>query len=155
MRGGQIISISIGPVPGSHHGATEIDVALSENSFLIFAGPWAEARHQWPTDNLEDLDDDGPTFNDYLTASFANSSHDVANYEHWLKEDEKWLPHHLRGQRSRGDREQEFSPELSEQWPAIREVALRLLVDEKSMTTEVIAEFLEPGEYYIGPSESL
>jgi hypothetical protein len=40
---------------------------------VVYAGPWAEARFQWPRDSVDSLDeqdDDGRAFRDYVREAF-------------------------------------------------------------------------------------
>lgn len=53
--------------------------------FVVYAGPWAEARSQWTRDSLDSLDDeddDGRPFRDYVREAFdVNRDGDLDNYE--------------------------------------------------------------------------
>ena len=82
MRGeGDVVSITIEPTP-DYLGYTHFRAKPCDRAFITFAGPWAEARAQWPLPDLDDEDDDGCTFQDYLVVAWMhNADGDLAGYK--------------------------------------------------------------------------
>ena len=73
MRGGTFFSISIDAGKWSD-GRTGIRVVKDcDYDFVAFAGPWAEARAQWPSVPLSHRDSDGHAFDDCVAEAFLNS----------------------------------------------------------------------------------
>lgn len=153
MRGGRVISISIEPVPGCHDGETWTTQQQWDNSFVYFAGPWAEARRLWPAGTLNNLDEDGLTFNTYILGRFLRNPDDTQNYAHWCELDRLMLPVQARDYYNVSSRENTYGIELEEEWPAISEVA-RLRLAGVEVTTEMIQELLDQnaaGEIVLAP----
>lgn len=145
MRGGRITSITIDPDPAEgKHGETWSHGMQHDESFVIYAGPWAETRSQWAADGLNDIrdtDDDGCTFDDRLTTCFIHNKADLASYEHYCDEiDRRWLPPQL--QHSLDGREEIWSHELEQQWAVIHQVAQLLLLGQV-VTTEMVRVLLD------------
>lgn len=147
VRGGVLISITIHPTPEHPEYAGKTNFTVDEPSyfhFAVYAGPWAEARSQWPQDSLnslDDEDDDGRPFRDYVRHAFDVIDRDGDSVKYFELE-EGILPHGttfkplapLIAEFERrpifevvADREQEWSRRLEEHWPTIRTVAGMLL----------------------------
>lgn len=70
MRGdGELRSITIEPT-AAYLGHTGYRGKPCDAAFVTYAGPWAEARAQWPLPTLEGEDDDGLAFEDYVSGAF-------------------------------------------------------------------------------------
>lgn len=145
--GGGLISITIGPTREHPEYAGNTGVRVEKwwhLPFVVYAGPWAEARSQWTRDSLDSLDgedDDGRPFRDYVREAFdVNRDGDLDKYEQL---EEGILPDGTRSEpptarmaqfsgRPRdeviAERGQECSRQLEEHcWPVIRVVAGMLL----------------------------
>ena len=138
LRHGTIVAIAIEPEPGeTHYGATDHHGPTWANTFIAYAGPWAEARVQWPDIDITDTDDDGRAFTDYAHAAFENSA-DAAAYQAYLPHEEAWSQDQpptfvVKTQR--------WTAELEDHWPAVRAVALRLLSGEM-LTQDVVRDLV-------------
>lgn len=134
MRGGSIDSITIDPVPGEYLGITHSRGTQWARSFEIYAGPWAEARSQWPGETLDEPDGDGDVFGDYLTVAFIRNhgtdGSDLATYTRWTENDRLLLPVQQRHLHNPAQREDVWSRELERVWSVICEVATMLLANE-------------------------
>lgn len=75
-RGGTFHSISI-----EQHGLTHAVYERRHRDFIIFAGPWGEARADWGERALDDVDSVGQTFHHYLRAAMRVSASDLRLYE--------------------------------------------------------------------------
>lgn len=81
MRGGTFFSISIDPTL-TYDGTTHTQCAPCDTEFVIYAGPWAEARADWPLGlPLDAVDADGRTFAQYVDVAFLCSASDLRQYE--------------------------------------------------------------------------
>lgn len=79
MRGGTFFSITIEP-DGDRDGFTSVKVPRRDMAFVVFAGPWAEARAEW-NKPLDGEDDDGCRFDDYVADAFErNADGDLGGY---------------------------------------------------------------------------
>jgi len=121
----------------THHRGKTFDSA-----FVIYAGPWAEARCQWDQPTLDGEDDEGLTFDDYLTGAWMrNGPGDFADYQRGRAADaELFGPHADLVDR----REETWSFELERQWPVIRAVADRL-ISAGRVTGEELADLIGGG----------
>jgi hypothetical protein len=138
LRCGTITAIAIDPESGeTHYGATDHDGPTWANPFIAYAGPWAEARVQWPDIDLTDTDGGGRTFRDYVQAAFENSA-DAQTYEAYRRHEDAW---------SQGppptfvEKTRTWNAELEEHWPVIRAVALRLLAGDV-LTHDVVRDIV-------------
>lgn len=139
MRGGgELLSVTIEP-GGDYLGRTWHRTkvcAPGDRMFVTFAGPWAEARCQWPLPSLDGEDTEGAIFDDYLLAAWmraADGDHDV--YEDMrahdvgdrivIAEHLGITPGELRDREERG-----WADELEQAWPVIQQVAGMLLAGE-------------------------
>lgn len=142
MRGGTITSITIEPT--EHYlGKTWTRATPDHQAFIIYAGPWAEARAQWPADvPLNDWnDEDGLEFEDYIFGAFLqNRDGDLAEYTHWRAVDTEKVPAELA--HLVVDPEQVWCRELEEHWPVILEVA-DLLMSDQPVTTHTLEDLVE------------
>jgi hypothetical protein len=88
------------------------------DAFTIHAGPWAQARAGWPMPSLDDQDDDGAIFDDYVVGALL-SEIDYGDSD-------------LERYRAAGggdiDQERQWSIELQRLWPVIRALADRLMI---------------------------
>jgi hypothetical protein len=82
MRGGgEFVSVTIEPT-ADHLGFTRYRGHAWDRAFVIYAGPWAEARVQWPVSDINSEDDDGAIFDDYVIAAlWRNADGDLRDYE--------------------------------------------------------------------------
>jgi hypothetical protein len=111
-----------------YRGYTHWNGKVFDIAFITYAGPWAEARAQWPLADLDGLDDDGCTFDDHVTAAFlANIDGDFEAYETCLASDPTFLASF------QSSREECWNNELERVWPVVREVARLLLADGADM----------------------
>jgi Peptidase M50B-like len=126
MRGGsQLRSITIEPTT-NYLGHTGWRGKPCDSAFVTYAGPWAEARAQWEPPALDDEDDDGYTFEDYVTAAFLrNAAGDGEDYRRAQEADAAMygpeFAHLAYG------REEHWSRELEQSWSAIRQLAAMLM----------------------------
>jgi hypothetical protein len=131
--GGTFVSVSIEPA------CTVTRLSPEDRAFVIYAGPWAQARAEWtaPTlDGLDDADDEGLLFDDYVTTALVDSrDHDLALYTEALADD----PDDPDEDRERA---QTWTRELESVWPVMQQVAA-LLVDGQTVTAETVADLLD------------
>src|SRR5271155_3311720 len=129
MRG-ELISTTIEPTD-DYLGYTEFCVKAwgSDETFVTFAGPWAEARAQWPGG---DEDDEGCTADDYIAGAFlANLDGDLDDYRGHLDRERALYGVWFDWIVGKGvKREVGWSRELEGVWPAIKAVAGLLLDGE-------------------------
>ncbi|MCV7176136.1 hypothetical protein [Mycolicibacterium sphagni] len=79
--GGDLVSVTIEPT-AKYAGHTGFRSKVFDSAFITYAGPWAEARCQWPDGlDLESEDDDGLTFDDYVMGAWLRNPDDWADYE--------------------------------------------------------------------------
>lgn len=108
------------------HGLTLHRSKPADVPFIAYAGPWAEARYQWPADVARDgEDDDGLTFDDYVTGVLLGQPDDTAAL----------APHEQQVQQLRAagvdvDPFAVWHMELERVWPAVQRIAARLLAGE-------------------------
>ncbi|MEY8015270.1 hypothetical protein [Mycobacterium servetii] len=127
MRGGgELRSITIEP-SAAYLGHTGFRCKPCDTAFVTYAGPWAEARVQWPLPSLDGEDEDGASFEDYVAAAFLrNAGGDGEDYRHACEADQALL-----GERFAelvATREQFWGfRELDEHWPAVQAVAQLLI----------------------------
>jgi hypothetical protein len=126
MRGGgELRSITIEPT-AAYQGHTGYRGKPCDSAFVTYAGPWAEARAQWALATLEDEDDDGCTFEDYVTAAFLrNADGDGEQYRRAQEADAALYGPEF-GHLAYG-REEHWSRELEESWPAVQQLAAMLM----------------------------
>ncbi|MFN3004594.1 hypothetical protein [Mycolicibacterium wolinskyi] len=117
MRGGsEPVSVTIEPTDG-HLGYTRWCGKPCDNAFITFAGPWAEARAQWPLPILDGEDTDGATFADYIAAAWLrNRDGDAADYQRATQVDRELLGDHY----DEVARESIWQLQLERQWSAIQ-----------------------------------
>lgn len=140
MRGGsELRSITIKPTQ-DWRGHTLSRMKVFDAAFIIYGGPWAEARAQWPLDTLDGEDDDGYTFDDHLVGAWLlNHDGDGRAYEQSLRDEAAALGGFIPDRESR---EATWSMELERAWPAIQRMA-QLLLDGKPVTDAVAREAVE------------
>lgn len=132
MRGGgQLRSITIEPTT-TYLGHTGYRGKPCDTAFVTYAGPWAEARAQWVRPTLDDEDDDGCTFEDYVSVAFlSNADGDGEDYRRAQEAEAAQLGEF--GQQFldlTGVRQEMWSGELEQSWPLIQQVAaIAMLVD--------------------------
>ncbi len=136
MRGGSTLtSVSLDEqVHGA--GITWSRAHVWDQAFIIWAGPWAEARHAWGDRPLDGEDEDGCTLADYVFGVFLTQPVDSADYDRATRADDE-LGSDGRG---RGVAECVVWPaELQQVWPAVEHVAARLLEGDAVAHAEVEA----------------
>lgn len=149
MRGAQLHYVSI-TADGDSLGFTHFTGKCCDRAFITYAGPWAEARAQWPTNDLNDEDNDGNTFADHVVGAFlANIDGDAEVYQSALKSESLGPadPALL------AVREGAWGRELQRVWPVIQRTARLLQVDGADMYHsadhrtwhDAIAELLDAG----------
>ena len=75
MRGGSsLLSVSLSDTHGE--GITWHRSHVWDQPFIAYAGPWAEARYEWGDRPLDDLNDDGCTFEDELAGCLFQGGSD-------------------------------------------------------------------------------
>ena len=150
-RGGTFDAISIEPTITRDGFVHTRGVSAADYPFVIFAGPWAEARADWGARSFDDVDGDGHTFADYLKASMGANASDLRDYV-----PERDIPSELLYSEFGWNevpeiplaREQSWYAELEICWPTIQSVANML-----SSGITVTAEAITP--MTAGVSESL
>jgi Peptidase M50B-like len=137
MSGGRITSITIDPTLQCR-GRTSGRCTSFDNMFVIYAGPWAEARAQWRKPMLDEdgVDDDGCTFRNRIAVAFeASADGDGAEYLRARKTDPLEMARSTDQRKTVVglelpdifDREKLWSRELECAWPVIEHMADRLL----------------------------
>ncbi len=145
MRGGgTFVSVTIEPTE-QYLGCTQTRIMQWDDQFTSYAGPWAEARAQWPADlPISDSDSDDCYFQDYvLTALMANPP-DFQGYREPTGETALALrrvapDHYSDAELSNlaAARDQTWDMELERMWPTILSVA-KLLIDGEQVTAEMV-----------------
>ena len=148
--GGELLSITIEPTDDylGRTGSRTKAVASGDRMFVTFAGPWAEARTQWPLTSVDGEDDAGATFDDYLCGAWlVNADGDSDAYEGMRVEDLKdrmllaehldITPGELRERQERG-----WGDELEHAWPVIQQVA-KLLLAGDTVTDAVVRDLVD------------
>jgi hypothetical protein len=141
MRGGTFSSISIDPTL-AYDGGTHIQCDSRVTEFVIYAGPWAEARAAWPTGlSLDAIDAEGRTFAQYVDVAFLCSADDLRKYEPYQ---DIPLAHLLAGiwddrppPPVPGPRDPSWFPELEACWPTMLFVAEMLMNQVKVDANQV------------------
>lgn len=135
-RGGKLIEISL------TNAFTRHISDLSDEAFVIFAGPWAEAR--WMVATNPDYADEHVL--DVMPYAWDNNSgrtsehdpRDAVKYEKWVEDRDDWRRHRVAPR----NWERGWSLEMDELWPAICVVAA-LLLDGVTITHELVKSVLE------------
>jgi excisionase family DNA binding protein len=134
MRGGgELVSITIEPTDEyAGHTQTRLKPWSDDAAFVTYAGPWAEARFQWPLPTLHGDDDDGCTFEDYIIAAFLNNiDGDGKQYRDDLDRERQGYGKHYDRLVNVARREQFWSTrELEGVWPVMQSVAALLLAGD-------------------------
>ena len=148
LRRGKITSININlDRTRGEHGETWTSAMQHDQSFITYAGPWAEARSQWTGANLDDVDDGGCTFSDRLATCFELNQYDLALYNLCVeKYDRGWNP--LLSQHDLAERAADWSRQFETLWPIMCQVA-QLLLAEESVTTDIIAALIGDTDQYL------
>lgn len=77
MRGGSTLTtVTLSARHGE--GITWANHKPADLAFFAWAGPWAEARHQWDRESPAGEDDDGATLDDYITGVLLTQPGDMA-----------------------------------------------------------------------------
>ncbi|BBY08113.1 M50 family metallopeptidase [Mycobacterium noviomagense] len=157
--GGELKSMTIEPT-ADYAGCTWSRSKAVDRAFIVYAGPWAEARVRWNGPTLDDFDEDGLDFNDHLMTAFLRNPDDRAAYkeaggggdpfQHTIGQmlpsagsaDRDSLADFLRQQAAQlgidmAHPEQVWTAELERVWPAICEVAA-LLVDGQAVDHDTV-----------------
>jgi hypothetical protein len=142
MRGGgELLAITIEGTD-DYAGKTWTRAKVFDAAFLSFAGPWAEARAQWPMRTLDGKDRDGCVFGDYLTAAWLhNCDGDGERYEEHLAAEAEMYGDHV-AQVCGPQREDGWTSELAQHWSVIRAVA-KLLVAGKTLDHDTVDGLLQ------------
>lgn len=146
MRGGTFFSISIDPTV-TYDGTTHMQCASCDTEFVIYAGPWAEARADWPPGlSLDAVAADGRTFAQYVDVAFLCSAADLRQYE---PSEDIPLAHLLAGVWGNqppppmpGPRDPSWFSELESGWPTILSVA-EMLMSGVEITADGVRQLLE------------
>lgn len=135
MRGGSTFrSVDLTNADGGH-GLTLFRAKATDHPFIAYAGPWAEARLQWPAGvALDGEDDDGMTFDDYVDGALLTQPDDRQELQ----------PHddHVAQLRALGVDVEPYAVwliELEAAWPAVQSIAARLLDGDVLTDTDVRA----------------
>jgi hypothetical protein len=137
MRGGSsLTSVSL----DEHlHGAgmTWSRALVFDQPFLIWAGPWAEARHAWGDRPLDDEDEDGCILDDYVAGVFMSQPDDAEQYRLALRAlSDLGVPDGLTAATERV-----WAREMEDVWTAVEAVAAALLrgkvIDDAAVRTAV------------------
>lgn len=131
MRGGTFSSISIDPTVTTD-GVTHVQCASCDREFVIYAGPWAEARANWPLNlSLDAVDAHGRTFARSIDVAFLCNADDLRQYEPSVDIPLAYL---LAGvwdngppPQVPGPRDPSWSVELESGWPTMLSVAEMLM----------------------------
>lgn len=145
LRGGTFDVISIEPTVTRDGFIRTREVAACDYPFVIFAGPWAEARVQWPARPLDGVDDDGRTFGQYVEDALLSNASDLRVYE----PDTDIAFEHLCADMFDdgppppvpGPRDPSWNDELETCWPTIQWAA-DMLMNEVEVTPEAVARRL-------------
>ncbi|MEB3023924.1 M50 family metallopeptidase [[Mycobacterium] crassicus] len=130
MRGGTQLHYVNVIQDGDTLGFTHYSGRRCDEAFIAYAGPWAEARAQWPISDLNDEDDDGCTFPDYVTGAFlTNIDGDAEAYQSALKAELLGPP----DPELLTAREGIWGRELQRAWPVVQQVAQLLAADGADM----------------------
>lgn len=148
MRGdSSLLSVSLSDTPGE--GITWHRSQVWDQAFIAYAGPWAEARHEWGDRPLDDLDDDGCTFDEVLAGCMlAGGAGDAPIIDQGLSPegiaaelgadvDAEGMAEQLR--EIAAARESVWQMELERAWLAVCAVAPRLVAGETVTNAEVAA----------------
>jgi hypothetical protein len=141
MRGGgELVSVTIEPT-AEYAGHTGLRSKPFDIAFVTYAGPWAEARAQWPAEVPLDAEDgDGCVFDDYILAAWwANATGDLAEYKRRCEADAELLGDHAHLLHLR---EETWCRELDDRWPAIQQIAKLLMsrpVDDDEVRAAMLA----------------
>jgi hypothetical protein len=146
MRGGTFFSISIEPTT-MHDGTTHIECERCHTEFVTYAGPWAEARAEWPDLPLDALDADGRSFDRYVEDALLSNPSDLRQYE--PSEDIAFA--HLTAELWGGEpppvpaaRDLSWFSELESGWSAMKTVA-EMLVSGIEITADGVRGLLAYG----------
>lgn len=139
LRGGELLSVSIMPTR-EHLGKTRSRGNPSDNSFVTYAGPWAEARGGWAIETaVRDPENFGSTFSDVLILAQESNRQEMKQYRKECVADRRiartvGYPLDLKY------REALWQRVLEGQWPVIQFVAGLLLTGTFS-ATDITAAF--------------
>jgi hypothetical protein len=160
MRGGgECHGITLEPT-GTHWGMTRTRTKMfvDDAAFSTYAGPWADARAQWPAGlPIDEHDDDGGYwFHERVTETFEdNGDDDLENYEPaWendpvqqaIRSGKLTLPEGCPPMTQEWY-EAKWSRELEDVWPVIQALATRLL-DVRTMTGDEVTKLVYAGLGY-------
>ena len=148
MRGGSsLLSVSLSVAHGE--GITWHRSHVWDQAFIAYAGPWAEARYEWGDRPLDDLDDDGCTFDEVIAGcTLAGGAGDAPIIDQGLSPE--GIAAELGADSGSADvadqlreiaaaRESTWRMELERVWPTVGTVAARLLAGETVTNAEVAA----------------
>jgi len=150
MRGGGTFTSVTIERTDEYLGCTFTRLKQWDNQFVSYAGPWAEARAQWPEDlSVDDLDDEGLGLNDYIAIALVANPPDRQGYE----EPTGALAIAIRKdlERDRSDevirqmdaaRDETWDRGLESMWPVMLSVA-HMLMDGQVVNEEVVRSLID------------
>lgn len=144
VRGGTFHGFTLEPTL-SHDGGVYVTQEPEHRDFVIFAGPWADARADWGDRPLTDVDGSGLTFHDYLRASMRSNGSDLELYAPEIDQTELFYSG-LYGEETVEiplARDDFWYAELESYWPTIKAVAAIALRGEQ-ITVEYVQGLLRP-----------
>jgi len=120
-----------------------------DNQFVSYAGPWAEARAQWPEDlSVDDFDDEGLDLEDYIVIALVANPPDLQGYREPVGEIA--LSNRKAMERAFGDeirqmdaaRDKAWDSELERMWPVMLSVA-HMLMDGQAVNEELVRSLID------------
>ena len=150
MRGGGTFTSVTIERTDDYLGCTFTRLKQWDSQFVSYAGPWAEARAQWPSDlSVGELDDDGGEFNDYIVFALAANPPDLQGYREPTGEIAIAIRKAL--ERDCGDetirqmdvaRDEIWDRQLEDMWPVMLSVA-QMLIDGQAVNDEVVRSLID------------
>jgi hypothetical protein len=144
LRGKRLVSVTIEPTDKTY-GLTVYERDGKDDTFLVWAGVWAEARHNWPKPSLHETDSTGREFGDHvIDAWLLNRDGDLDEYTRLKVADPAKFTEQV-------IQELPWTSELEEMWPVIQVVAERLL-DRQEVSTEVVTRLIARQKETLNPA---
>ena len=154
LRGGAtFVSITLERT-AAYGGHNDVRCRPFDAGFITYAGPWAQARAQWHGPTLDDDDEDGCCFGDYVVGALIENAEDTAAWRQWdaellqaaqddfTRRAQQESPELLGGLDPGAAREQGWERELERCWPVIQQVAA-MLVNGVTVTPVMVTGLLE------------
>jgi hypothetical protein len=149
-------------------GFTRHQEAGGDYAFILYAGPWAQARAQWTKETIDTgtRDDDGHSFEEHVKAMFGSNPDDWCKYEHEKGGDCSTIAAYQAEETEAYEKgelyrfapapittpDREWDTLLENAWTTIKDVATRMLAAEPEITLGD-GEPLERAEPEGAPSE--